>query len=78
METKEKGTGLFLSGIILISGIGALNWGLVAMWNFDLVFYLFCSSPIVMRSIYLTIGASGLALITLLLFNKIRLKAPYI
>ncbi|OGK13341.1 hypothetical protein A3C98_02920 [Candidatus Roizmanbacteria bacterium RIFCSPHIGHO2_02_FULL_37_15] len=39
--------------------VGALNWGLVALLNFNLVNALFGSWPTVERLIYLLVGASA-------------------
>lgn len=42
--------------------IGALNWGLVGIFEFDLVAYLFSSVMIVAKIIYILVGVSGLFL----------------
>lgn len=54
----------FLDWIALILVIvGALNWGLVGIFNLDLVDYLFNGVMIVARIIYVLVGLSGLYLI---------------
>ena len=48
-------------GIIAI--IGALNWGLVGVADFNLVDYIFGAGSVVSRIIYSVVGLSGLALL---------------
>ncbi len=43
--------------------IGALNWGLVGAFNFDLVAYLFGPNAIIAKAIYVLVGLSGLVLL---------------
>lgn len=38
---------------------GALNWGLVGLFNFDLVAYLFGDMTLLTRFIYAVVGASA-------------------
>lgn len=40
--------------------IGALNWGLVGLFKFDVVQVIFSTSPILGRVIYVLVGAAGL------------------
>lgn len=51
--------------------VGALNWGLVALFNLDLVALLFGSVPTVAKLVYVLVGVSGLymALAKLKLIN---------
>ena len=46
--------------------IGAINWGLVGIFNFNLVDAIFCSISIISRIIYILVGISGLWAIKLL------------
>ena len=47
--------------------IGALNWGLVGIFNFNLVAFIFDNiSPIVSRIIYSLVGIAGIISITTL------------
>lgn len=39
--------------------IGAINWGLVGLFDFDLVKTLLVSMPSLMRLVYVLIGASA-------------------
>lgn len=52
--------------------IGALNWGLFGLFNFDVVNFLFSFSTILVRAIYILIGLAGINLIRFLycLTNK--------
>lgn len=49
--------------------IGALNWGLIALFNFDLVAAIFGDMTIISRIVYGLVGISGLWGIKLL-FDK--------
>lgn len=47
--------------------IGALNWGLVGIFNFNLVAFIFDNiNPIVSRIIYSLVGIAGIISITTL------------
>lgn len=46
-----------------IAIIGALNWGLVGIAEFNLVDYLFGAGSVISRIIYCLVGLSGLALL---------------
>ena len=49
--------------------IGAINWGLVGIFNFNFVDTIFGAMSIISRIIYILVGISGLWAIKLL-FNK--------
>lgn len=49
--------------------IGAINWGLVGIFNFNLVEALFGAMSIISRIIYILVGISGLWAIKIL-FDK--------
>lgn len=52
---------------ILLMIIGAINWGLIGLFQFDLVAYLFGGpSSIVSRTIYTLVGIAGIYSISLL------------
>lgn len=46
-------------GALLI--IGAINWGLVGAFDFNLVDYIFGVGSVVARIIYIVVGLAGLA-----------------
>ena len=50
---------LFKSTLIL-SIIGCLNWGLVGLFNFNLVEYLLGDGSLITRIVYVLVMASGL------------------
>lgn len=57
---------------LILSIIGCLNWGLVGIFQFDLVAWLFGGqSAVFSRIIYAIVGLAGLWCITLL-FRKNR------
>ncbi len=50
--------------------IGAINWGLVGFFNFNLVDAIFGTGSIVARIIYALVGLAGLW--SIMLFSRIR------
>ncbi|MFZ7104680.1 MAG: DUF378 domain-containing protein [Peptococcaceae bacterium] len=53
--------------------IGALNWGLLGLFSFDLVAAIFGGqNALLSRIVYVLVGAAGLYSITFLLGNKVR------
>lgn len=44
--------------------VGAINWGLIGLFNFNLVAFLFGSMTLLSRIIYALVGLCGLYLIT--------------
>ena len=50
---------------LLLVVVGALNWGLVGLLEFDLVNYLLNSVPLLMKAVYTIVAISGLALLYL-------------
>ncbi len=57
---------------LILSIIGSLNWGLIGLFQFDLVAWLFGGqSAVLSRIIYGLVGLAGLWCITLL-FRKYR------
>ena len=60
--------------ISVISSIGAINWGLVAIFDFNLVTYLFDNYAFLSQIIYSIIGLSGILSIILIIiqsFNRL-------
>ncbi len=51
--------------ILTIAIIGAINWGLVGFFKFDLVAMLFGEMSLISRIIYAVVGLCGLYLISL-------------
>lgn len=54
---------------LVLTVIGALNWGMIGLFNFDLVATLFGSMTIVSRTIYTLVGIAGLVNIMLFFVN---------
>ncbi len=52
--------------------IGALNWGLVGLFGFDLVAFLFGAMSILSRIIYSVIGIGAVVLVVLAIRNHIE------
>lgn len=56
--------------IAMIAIIGALNWGLVGLFHFDLVAAIFGNMTVMSRAIYTLVGISGVGLIYMLFKEK--------
>jgi uncharacterized membrane protein YuzA (DUF378 family) len=48
---------------IVLTIIGAVNWGLIGLFSFDLVAFLFGTMSLLSRIVYTLVGISGLYLI---------------
>ena len=60
---------------LLLVIIGAINWGLIALFEFDLVAYLFGGlAALVSRIIYGIVGLAGLWCISLLFRDREHVK----
>ena len=55
---------------LLLVIIGAINWGLIGIFNFNLVTTLFGDMTIISRIVYTLVGISGLWVIRLLFNDK--------
>ena len=56
---------------LLLGIIGAVNWGLVGIFQFDLVSYLFGGQgALISRIVYTLVGAAGLWSISLLFRDR--------
>lgn len=49
---------------LIITIIGALNWGLIGLFKFDLVAFLFGDMSLLSRIVYVLVGICGLYLIS--------------
>lgn len=59
---KHKCCGVHkLAGLLVV--VGALNWGLVGAFDFNLVNTLLGSWPVVERVVYILVGVSALAML---------------
>ena len=60
---------------LLLAIIGAINWGLIGIFQFDLVAYLFGGQgALVSRIIYTVVGAAGLWCISMLFHDRETVK----
>jgi uncharacterized membrane protein YuzA (DUF378 family) len=50
--------------------VGALNWGLLGLLNFNLVSAIFGAVPILARIIYILVGVSAVNIIIFILRSK--------
>ncbi len=50
--------------VLVLIIIGALNWGLIALFSFDLVAWLFGNMTMLSRIVYGLVGLAGLWAIT--------------
>lgn len=66
METLQK-------VLLVITIIGAINWGLIGLLDFDLVAMIFGHGTLFSRIIYTIVGICGLVNIGIL-FNHIEAK----
>ena len=57
----HKGISSWIAFVLLV--IGGLNWGLVGIFNFDLVAWVFGAGSIVARIVYILVAVSALWLI---------------
>jgi uncharacterized membrane protein YuzA (DUF378 family) len=57
-----------IAALLLV--IGGLNWGLVGLFGFDLVGYLFMSMPVIAKVIYILVGLSAIYAIVYLVRHK--------
>lgn len=49
---------------LTISIIGAVNWGLIGLFGFDLVAFIFGDMSWLSRAVYIIVGICGLYLLT--------------
>lgn len=49
---------------LTVAIIGAINWGLIGLLNFDLVAFIFGEMSWLSRTVYALVGLSGIYLIT--------------
>lgn len=59
---REEKKGLHVVDLValIIAIIGGLNWGLVGLFNFNLVTAIFGFAPVLVRLIYILVGLSAI------------------
>ena len=55
---------------LILVVIGAINWGLIGFFNFDLVKAIFGSMTLITRIVYALVGVSGLYALSF--FGRLR------
>ena len=55
---------------LILIVIGAVNWGLIGFFSFDLVRFIFGDMTLVSRIVYVLVGVSGLYAISF--FGRLR------
>jgi len=55
---------------LILAFIGALNWGLIGIFSFDLVAYLFGTLSMVTRAVYIIVLLAGLYSLSILGIEK--------
>ena len=62
---------------LVLLAVGGINWGLVGLFEFDLVAWLFGeqfgATKTITRSVYILVGASALVTFASLVFAQIRM-----
>ena len=58
---------MFQKVLLVVTIIGAVNWGMIGLLDFNLVAFLFGSSTMLERIIYALVGISGIINIGLLM-----------
>ncbi len=53
--------------LLVVTIVGAINWGLIGLLDFDLVAYLFGTSTLLTKAIYTIVGICGLVNIGILM-----------
>ena len=51
---------------LIVTIIGAINWGLIGLFNFNLVAWIFGAGTLLSRTVYTLVGITGLINIGLL------------
>lgn len=58
--TTNTSNNFFTLMTFFLSSIGAINWGLIAAFNFNLVEFLLADYPLLVKSVYGLVGLGGL------------------
>ena len=61
---------IFQKIVLVITIIGAINWGLIGLFAFDLVAFLFGDMSILSRTVYSLVGIAGIINIALLFIKN--------
>lgn len=61
---------IFQKLVLVITIIGAINWGLIGLFSFDLVAFLFGEMTVLTRTIYSLVGLAGIINVALLFIRN--------
>jgi uncharacterized membrane protein YuzA (DUF378 family) len=59
VSTQRPGRALDVISLVLLI-VGGLNWGLVGLFGFDLVAFLFGDASMLSRAVYVIVGVAAL------------------
>ena len=57
---SKKMMKVLLALLVVVGAVGALNWGLTGLFDFNLVEKLLGSMPVAEKAVYALIGAAGI------------------
>lgn len=63
---------IFQKLVLCITIIGAINWGLVGLFDFDLVAFLFGDMTVLTKTIYVIVAIAGIINIAILTMRNNR------
>lgn len=76
-STEQKGGKTMDTLALILAIIGSVNWGLVGIFRFDLVAWIFGGqAAVISRIIYTLVGLAGLWCITLLFRRNKAIDEP--
>lgn len=67
--TKNRQLAGIICEVLLI--IGGINWGLIGLFELNIVHLLFASIPLLEKTIYILVGAAGLYILFRLIQKEI-------
>jgi uncharacterized membrane protein YuzA (DUF378 family) len=80
MATRRRKAVLHLNSLdwaaLVLSAIGAINWGLIGLFGFNLIAAIFGGVPALVVLFYILIGLAGLWLIYMMVRAGQRVPAP--
>lgn len=65
---------IFQKVVLIITIIGAINWGLIGLFQFDLVAFLLGDRTLFTRIIYAAVGVAGIINIALLTLRNTEMR----
>lgn len=68
LEKRRNDMNIILKTCLALVIIGAINWGLVGLFDFNLVEYLFGDGSLLTRIVYVLVAVSGL--VDIAIFTK--------